>query len=371
VKEKRNYALDLLRIICMLMIVRLHAGSHGELLSVAKRMDVYTLWGWWIQIICAVAVNVFVLISGYYLSVQKFRMSRILRLIIETVFYSWTIYIVLLVSGIVPLSIREVIYSLFPITFRRYWFVTAYIGLSLLAPIINRAIESFSRIYHEIVMLLLCGMTVLCSDIFPSADPFGASGGYSLTWFIVLYLIAAYIRKYVPKKRSKHAFLVYFGMCTVVLFTVLVLWGLSRRISFLASTEIYGYYSRYNSLFVLIASIAVFIGFLNIEIKNPVVIKCIKWMAPLTMGVYLIHDNPDMRYVVWKVLFPLGTMERNYFLPIKTFCVVCTIFIVCVLIDFIRLKGFQALERIGLVRRIFSKADEIPEKVYEIIGGKK
>lgn len=161
--DKRNYGLDFLRILSMLMIIRLHAGSIGGLININEGVDIYAVEIWFIQILCVVSVNIFVLISGYFLSNQEFRMSRVFRLWMQTLFYSVLIYLIMVMSGRTSFTIEGVIHALFPVTFRRYWFITAYIGMSLLAPLINKALEGVNKTQHKIGILTLLIMTCIWS----------------------------------------------------------------------------------------------------------------------------------------------------------------------------------------------------------------
>ena len=68
VKKERQLNYELLRIIAMLMIVSLHYLGKGGLLGNPARQDMtaagYTAW--LAEAFCLVAVNVYVLISGYF-----------------------------------------------------------------------------------------------------------------------------------------------------------------------------------------------------------------------------------------------------------------------------------------------------------------
>lgn len=70
-KTKRNYGLDLLKILSMVMVVLLHATSYG-----IKNVSCIPLSPKWFTIatirsISGVAVNCFVLINGYFMCQKK------------------------------------------------------------------------------------------------------------------------------------------------------------------------------------------------------------------------------------------------------------------------------------------------------------
>ena len=371
IHEERNYALDLLRILSMLMIVFLHSNSHGGLFYPPESgLDGYVILSWAVEALCIVSVNVFVLISGYFLCEQSFRLSRVVRLIIQTVFYSWIISTVMILTGKSTVSIKELLYSVFPVSFERYWFVTAYIGLYLLSPLLNKCLNLLTKRQHAASVAVLVVLMAVWSDLIPMSDPFGVGRGYGLIWFVVLYTIAAYIRKHLDVTKIRGALLTYFGASLVLLLMMLALYFLSQKISFLYEYSFYSYYVRYNATIVLVASVALFVAFLKMRIESECAKHVIKVVAPLTLGVYLIHDNPWVRCVLWKAWFPLGSMERNLLLPLKTLGIVLLIFIVCIAIDYLRAKLFAVWETSKWYKSIMKKIDNTVLVIYDSVFGR-
>ena len=82
---ERLYNLDFLRIVAMLMIVTLHFLGKGGVLGVAAMSSRYNL-AWAIEEVCIVAVNCYVLISGYFLIKSRFRLSRLITLSFQVLF---------------------------------------------------------------------------------------------------------------------------------------------------------------------------------------------------------------------------------------------------------------------------------------------
>lgn len=75
-KGQRQTNLEILRILCMLFIVAGHVSSRSEFESFHSTIT-----------IAPHAVNCFVLISGYFLIASKFKFARVLRTVLETIFY--------------------------------------------------------------------------------------------------------------------------------------------------------------------------------------------------------------------------------------------------------------------------------------------
>ncbi|MDE6723424.1 MAG: hypothetical protein K2J55_04430, partial [Eubacterium sp.] len=63
--SKRNYGIDLLRIVCMIMVPVLHVLGHGGLLEGAEILSVKYEFVWFLEAAAFCAVNCYALISGY------------------------------------------------------------------------------------------------------------------------------------------------------------------------------------------------------------------------------------------------------------------------------------------------------------------
>ena len=62
---KRNYGIDLLRMILMLMVVILHVLGHGGVLDATTPLSAKYCVSWLIESFAYCAVNCYALISGY------------------------------------------------------------------------------------------------------------------------------------------------------------------------------------------------------------------------------------------------------------------------------------------------------------------
>ena len=100
-KASRQISLEILRILCMLFIIVGHVGGRSGIESFSS-----------FATIAPHAVNCFVLISGYFLITSKFKIERVLRVILETIFYTFTITIILYLLG--KASIYDIAKSIMP-----------------------------------------------------------------------------------------------------------------------------------------------------------------------------------------------------------------------------------------------------------------
>lgn len=121
--KRRDYGIELLRIISMCMIIMLHTLKRSGLLYI----DCSFRYGfvWFVEICCYCAVNCFVLISGYVSVHSDFRISRIIILWIQVAFYNVGFEIIhqLHTSAF---ELEKIVISFFPVITKSHWFFTCF-----------------------------------------------------------------------------------------------------------------------------------------------------------------------------------------------------------------------------------------------------
>lgn len=364
---QREYSIDLLRILSMLMIVSLHSLSHGGIITLAGDVNVYGIYFHCVYSLCILSVNVYVLISGYFLINQIFRTSKLLKLIAETLFYAWLIVGVRVLMHDTP-GMGDVFKSILPISFNFYWFISAYIIMFILSPVINKAVLMLNQRQHLSLIIVSVLVFSLWSDIIPFSAPMGLSGrGTDVVWFIVLYLIGAYIRRYVgvvDKKKSLGGALL---CCSLLVITWLAIigilsvrdMGLDRDHYVFASN----FYFKYNSLLSLGGSVCLFLFFRNMTVNGFWGTRVIKFIAPLTLGIYLIHDNPLVREYVWSGLIKIE--ELTPVLPLYVMIYVLFVFIAGIFIDVIRKYILCAYTNTKIYKGLLERIDLKTESIFE------
>ena len=179
----------------------------------------------------------------------------------------------------------------------------------LLAPTMNRLINVLDRKdYERLLALLLIVFSVIPSiNIF--GDSFKVNSGYSLTWFLVLYLIAGYLRKWTPQKNNFWGW-GYILPCLILSVLRVLMPVIEGKISIL-STLILNQ-TAYNAPFMVIASTSLFVWALGHKISfsdrvNRFVVK----ISVLAFGVYLLHDHGVFSGVLWKSVVRLGEVVQQ------------------------------------------------------------
>lgn len=361
--KERDMKFELLRIVAMIMIICWHYVSHGGAVPSTDFLSINYILAWLVKAFCVVAVNCYVLISGYYLIESKFKVKKIVKLWIQVAFYSITVFMILVIFGKSEFNILNVLRSIFPIINNNYWFVTAYFGLYLVFPFLNILIKSITKKQFQYLLTILSVLLVFITTFSPFGnDIIDPQKGYSFIWFVFLYFVAAYIRLYYVENKKKSYYLCIYCICSLLTFlTNIIITSLSTRFDVLTNYIDIPY--QYSPLLVIIASIMLFLFFKNLKIKNVKINKIIGIISSTTFGIYLIHDNNCLRYVLWKDIIHANRFyNSNYFILHLIVSVIC-VFIVCSIISYIVNKLLQLLEkRLPKLEKIDNIINENNEK---------
>ena len=219
-KSKRLANIELLRIIAMCMVIMLHYLGKGDLLpTVSLQMGSEGYVAWILESLAIVAVNVYVLISGYFLVEAKFKPGKIAKIVLQVLFYTILLTILSLAFGIITVSdlgIYNLIVQIFPFQLEQYWFMTAYLIMYMVSPLLAMGAKAISQKNLKIVTLLMVAFMCVEKSILPVQV---GRQGYDALWFICLFLIAAYIRLYGIKLLEKpvNAMLLYVAGCVLLM----------------------------------------------------------------------------------------------------------------------------------------------------------
>ncbi len=135
-------------------------------------------------------VNVFILISGYFLvktTRETTNWEKTTKLWLNAFFYSVTIYVILIVLHYKSFDAKNLIHALMPVRYDSYWFITQYLGLYIMSPFLSKWARSMSKKEYQ---TMLVSFFIITSII----QLQGLKGGFSLIWFIFLFMFAGYIQ---------------------------------------------------------------------------------------------------------------------------------------------------------------------------------
>ena len=335
VKERKSN-IELLRIICILMIILLHynnARMGGALTGVEKYSFNYYLVNF-VESLCIVAVNVFVIITGYFsYEKEKVKISKVIKLFYQCAIYGLLIYFILVGIGRLEIN-SDTLYSLRDTIFDR-WFIIIYSILYLLIPYINKVLNKLDK-KQFIVLLSICFLFFYIWPTFYIKTPL-QDRGYGIVNFIVLYIIGAYIHKYRDNKIKIYIPALIYILCAVI------------TTYFVCYTKLPAF--DYNQVFNLIGAISLFLVFKNIDIKDN---KIINKLSTYVLCTYIIHENSFFRTILYKEIFLTPKFYHRKLIMLNMFYTTLGIFFGCVIIECIR-------------RLIMKKIDNSIDKIkYEI-----
>lgn len=325
----RQSNIELLRVISMFMVLL----GHYYVISGFSDIDIISFNWIGMQFLGAwskVAVDIFVIITGYFLVNQTFRWKKVLKLLSCT--YFWGI-IVLLLGFVLGLSIKtDYIYkSLFPLT-PLNWFARSYLLLYISIPLFNKIINSVSKARLGQIIIAL---TTIFYTVPTLISTFISGGGYLTSYFTfgIMYMIGAYIRKYGDAKLDKIS--IYAGIVSIILILASILWN---DIHMHEGLYIMYLAHKGNSVVGLLAAIGIFTIFKNIKISyNPF----INTVASTTFAVYLIHNNPIISNWLWNSMVSSKDYFESPFFLLHMLGVTLLIFAVCSILEWLRLKAFD------------------------------
>lgn len=145
VVRARHSGLDLLKIIATVMVVVLHVNGYLIDTIPLTNFTFGTNIVWHIfEAIAYPAIHIFVMITAWFAIDSKFSVKGILSAWCQM----WFICLVGLIFAIIfryNFGLKELFMVIFPFTGRAYWFVTDYILLMLISPVLNITICQFSN----------------------------------------------------------------------------------------------------------------------------------------------------------------------------------------------------------------------------------
>ena len=303
----------------MLMVVVLHFNNNGANTGIVNMPEVLTerlTWGFLVESLCLVAVNCFVLISGYF--AIKLKVRSLLKFYLQCFIiglFSYLFYIGLSggfstwqsAEGLFTMKI--LIERLLAFTHNGWWFVVSYVGLMLLSPLLNSAVDNMTR-KRFLHSLILFSIVILYLGWYQKVEV--TNYGNSLISFIWIYLLGRYIGKHVQiESIRKYRWLWLAGY----LISALALFGMIM-LRYHFSIEMH-YPLDYNNPFVVVAAMMLLFFFLSFSFRS----KVINGIASSVFAAYLIQEScyfghewlyPQMREMFvhvsdgWRILALLG-----------------------------------------------------------------
>lgn len=287
----RQSNIELLRIILMFMIVVHHFATNvwypgmAHLPTPNSTAETIVLLS---HCLLFIGVNCFVLISGYFRIKTSFR--GFIQLYGFYAFYALLIAFVQYFGDAqyVGMPMWEkcfhiAVHSLMPWDNNNFWFLNAYLGLFMVAPLLNAAIANLTKSAYFRILVLLTILNVIFGNFF-SIDLLN-TWGFCVAQFVYLYMIGGFIRNHVPINSIKTSRWLNFGAYILSA----MIWGALVAVQVFQFSFLGRFFKAfsYNNLFVLTAAIGFFLFMLSFDIKS----RAINWLASSCLAAYLLQDS--------------------------------------------------------------------------------
>ena len=341
-EKPRQLNMEVLRVVAMLMIITLHFLDKGDVLKdFTLDMGFNRNLAWIIEALCIGSVNIYVLISGYFLSTSEFKIKKVILLWAQILFYSWIITVIYAIATKGAFNFENGIYDwiplIMPVTGSHYWFATVYILLYIFFPFLNKGINAMEKKQLKGIIIAALAVFSIWNTFLPFTQPLTDREGMDICWFACLYLIAAYIRKYPEDfKLQRWMYFLFFALSSLLVFVLGK--GLLLADSFIGKLGGYAKnFYPYNSFFILFASVCLFIFVVKAGEKT-----CPNWIAKTvlfaaqgTFGVYLLHEHSLLRYL-WPKWFKVEEISQTPLFILHLLGTILAVFAVGILVDFVR-----------------------------------
>lgn len=370
-KQSRMVNLEILRCLAMMLVVVLHYLGKGNLLQnlSGAEMSMVGIAAWVLEAFCIVAVNVYMLISGYFLCTSSFKLSRLIKLWLQVWTYSVVVGLIAAFTGILPAGEADIHYFLtllFPISMDHYWFMTAYVFLYLLLPIIGEGVRRMTKAQMQLTLALLLTAFCLMKTVLPVRLEMDKNG-YDCLWYVCVFITAAYIRRFGMRflESKARAIAIYGIACLGVITEAFVFRMIYLKTGSLGLILNISY--EYNHLLPFLAALGLFGFFLKVK-GTGIIANLAAKIAPFTLGVYLLHENVGLRYA-WPHLLGAGAIDSVGELLVRTIVAASTVFTIGIVVEAARTRLMRGLHvllcKIGIYRRFVEKIEKA-DKLFQI-----
>ena len=297
----RNSSLESLRLLSMLMVLILHSFwgyTHGS--GILQAIDFFR------DCAAICAVNVFLLISGYF--GIRWKLKSLFNLLFQLFFYAFTVYGVATILEFVDYSLIGLL-SNAKCLYSHWGFITYYLLLYLCSPLLNAFV-------YKVTEKQLLGFIIISiiSEWFLTRD-------YSFLNYCTMYLIGRYISVsgVVQNKRIKPG--LYYWLTTVLIFVFVFISFKFLHVTDASKMQSLPWGLSYAAPLVIIQAVFLFIWFTRLKFQS----KIINWCAASCLSIFLIHMHPAIKeigyYGYTESLYSLPTIEHVYKLIIVIFAV--------------------------------------------------
>lgn len=355
-KKPRASNLELLRILCMLLIIGDHLTGQGGI----ARYDTLPASFAFCLIGCGsrIACSIFVLIGSWFLCEQPFQTRRPLSLWLSLWLYTVPVTVLSALGGL-PVSFGTLRWAAFPASTRQLWFISDYLILLVCMPLLNRVLKGLPRAGHKGLLVVLAVPLILYPTLFAEDGMVS-----DLAWiFLYEYLLAAYLRRYPDNRLARvlqnPAAALALGLGLPLLNTAVRAWLEWQGATDGKAFQYVAYYrTGLGALPNLLAALALFYLFQQLNLGSH---RGINTVAGTTLGIYILHQVPAFRDFLWNGIFHAQAHQGSV---AYTLFVVAATFAGCAAVDLLRTRlVMRPLQNSRLFRALCERGDGLAVKI--------
>lgn len=321
--KERNCSIELYRCYCMFGIVFLHCA-----------MVVLGTFTWQVNI-CKFCVDGFAFISGYY-GIRAFKAKKVFNLYFVSVCCILLAEMAMAGGHISSMSLGRMYHCL-----EKLWFLHAYVILMILAPLVNLAAESKDcfKILLPFCAIIFVWGTVgelpIIGKLMIHTNGISSFSGLTLA---AVYAVGRIYRIRELSQRIKF----WWVLLAVPVLAFINCFGLPHSRT---GEWVSGWFGNYASPFSVLLAVCGFYLFSRITLAGWIG-KTIAFVAASMFPVYVIHQHP----LFWNWLLDKASIAKdNGGGMMALVAIAVTMFIGCVLFDFIRRFILYVLKRVMIV----------------------
>lgn len=361
--KKRNSGIELLKIFAMTLIILSHSMPDQVGATLPGSIDIDTVTNN-MQLILAgfiknfgqIGNNIFLMCSIWFLlGSEKVKINKVSNMIGDCFFISVLGFVVFTLLGYrFPAS--YILKQFMPVTFSCSWYLTCYLLLYAIHPILNHGIKAMSK-EKLLLFILIYFVLYNCMGFVMDNSLFYYS---HLIGFIGIYFMVSYVKNYMTNHSSD------LKLNLVMLVIGIAGWICSSGLTALLGSK-FGFFAHamqrwnkfMNPCFILIA-----LSLFNILRQKQFYNAAINYISSLSLLVYMIHTNRIIRDYVRFDLFAMIESKYGFqhiLLWILLFAIVSAVG--ATLLAIIYNKSFQKI-----IHKIFEGIAGLLLKIYNRIS---
>ena len=311
--SKRNINIDIIKVVSLLLVIGVHfflyTGYYSINYSITNSIFIV------LRNICMACVPLFIIVTGYLNRNKVWSKKYYLNIGRVYLLYSLAMFILTLVDNKYVINTTLFKTALINILNYKYygWYITMYVGLMLLTPIINLAFKNMDesmRKYAVINIILAISIPVTLVDLFSNVR-------YSIlahilpnwwyyTWPLMYYIIGvafAYNKNAIKDffKKTRLLFLLTLIISTLLYYVLNIHWEFRAHVN----------------IFIVIITTCIFSWLLNLDINvNSKLRTAIIFVSNNTLLAYLLS------YIVDNITYPFVNQITNMNMRFSIFPVI-------------------------------------------------